>query len=324
MNTSNTESEDYKLRVDLVSGAYRFSHEAMATIFEVLIIHSDRVYAEQAASAAFDEVDKLESELSRFIENSDVSQINNLGGNQTLRVSPATFECLEICGRLHAETEGAFDVTVGALYDCLVDSEKKVREVSASELESVRKQTGMELVKLDEDAYTVEVSGEGVQIDFGGFGKGYAVDKMAELLVDWGIERALIHGGFSSVLALCGSAGINGWPVTLSNPLNRRENLEVIHLSNQALSSSGLEKGQHIIDPRKGEVVGGKIGTWVFGKEAGTCDGLSTAFMVMSKDEIERYCRSRPETAAMVMFGGGIENKEVEVLRFGDWEGEKG
>jgi thiamine biosynthesis lipoprotein len=324
MNTSNTESEDYKLRVDSVSGVYRFSHEAMATIFEVLIIHPDVVYAEQAANAAFDEVDKLESELSRFIENSDVSQINNLGANQALRVSPATFECLEICGRLHSETEGAFDVTVGALYDCLVDSGKKAREVSASELETVRKRTGMELVKLDEDAYTVKVSGEGVQIDFGGFGKGYAVDKMTELLVDWGIERALIHGGFSSVLALEGPTGMTGWPVTLSNPLNRRENLEVIHLSNQALSSSGLEKGQHIIDPRKGEVVGGKIGTWVCGGEAGTCDGLSTAFMVMSKDEIERYCQNHPETAVMVMFREGIENKGAEVLRFGDWEGEKG
>ena len=323
MNTSNTESEDYKLRVDSVSGAYRFSREAMATIFEVLIIHPDAVYAEQAASAAFDEADKLESELSRFIENSDVSQINNLGANQPLQISPATFECLEICSRLHAETRGAFDVTVGALYDCLVDSGKKVRDVSASELESTRKRTGMELVKLDEDAYTVEVSEEGVQIDFGGFGKGYAVDKMAELLVDWGIERALIHGGFSSVLALSGPEGMKGWPVTLSNPLNRRENLEEIYLSNRALSSSGLEKGRHIIDPRKGEVVGGKIGTWVLGKEAGTCDGLSTAFMVMSKDEIERYCQNHPEKAAMVMFGEGIENKEAEVLRLGNWGQEK-
>ena len=324
MNTSNTESEDYKLRVDSVSGAYRFSHEAMATIFEVLIIHPDGVYAEQAANAAFDEADKLELELSRFIENSDVSQINNLRANQALRVGSVTFECLEICSRLHAETEGAFDVTVGALYDCLVDSEKKVREVSVSELEAARKRTGMELVKLDKDAYTVEVSGEGVQIDFGGFGKGYALDKIAELLVDWGIETALIHGGFSSVLALCGPAGVKGWPVTLSNPLNRKENLEVIHLSNQALSSSGLEKGQHIIDPRKGEVMGGKIGTWVCGGEAGTCDGLSTAFMVMSKDEIEKYCQSHPETAAMVMFGEGIGDGGAEVLRFGNWEGEKG
>jgi thiamine biosynthesis lipoprotein len=324
MNTSNTESEDYKLRVDSVSGAYRFSHEAMATIFEVLIIHPDRVYSEQAANAAFDEVDKLESELSRFIENSDVSQINNLGANQPLQVGPAVFECLEICSRLHAETEGAFDVTVGSLYDCLVDSEKKVREVSASELEAARKRTGMELVNLDEDAYTVEISEEGMQIDLGGFGKGYAVDKMAELLVDWDIERALIHGGFSSVLALEGPTGMTGWPVTLSNPLNRRENLEVIHLSNRALSSSGLEKGQHIIDSRKGKIVDGKIGAWVFGREAGTCDGLSTAFMVMSKDEIERYCQRDPETAAIVMFGQGIGNGGAEVLRFGNWEGEKG
>ena len=63
---------------DSICKAHRFSHQAMATTFEVFIVHGDARYAEQAAWAAFDELDRLEAELSRFIENSDISRINNL------------------------------------------------------------------------------------------------------------------------------------------------------------------------------------------------------------------------------------------------------
>ena len=76
--------------------ALRFSHAAMATVFEVFCVHDDAAYARQAAQAAFDLLDRLELELSRFIANSDVSRINALAAGQTTRVSPETMECLEI------------------------------------------------------------------------------------------------------------------------------------------------------------------------------------------------------------------------------------
>ena len=65
-----------------IPGMKRFSHEAMATIFELILIHEDEHYVGQAAVAAFEEVDRLEGELSRYIENSDISRINNLPANQ--------------------------------------------------------------------------------------------------------------------------------------------------------------------------------------------------------------------------------------------------
>ena len=101
---------------DSISGIHRFYHEAMATTFEVTILSEDSRYAQQAARAAFDELDRLEAELSRFIENSDISRINNLAANQPLRIGLATFECLQLSVEIYNDTNGAFDITFGSRY----------------------------------------------------------------------------------------------------------------------------------------------------------------------------------------------------------------
>ncbi len=80
----------------------RFSHEAMATLFEVHIVHADARYAAQAAQAAFDLVDRLENELSRFRTNSDITRINHLSAGERTRVSPSTLECLAIARAMYS------------------------------------------------------------------------------------------------------------------------------------------------------------------------------------------------------------------------------
>ena len=91
----------------------RFSHEAMATVFEVYAVHPDARYAAQAAQAAFDLVDRLERELSRFLPNSDITRINHLAAGESTRVSPSTLECLVIARHMFDLTGGAFDVSIG-------------------------------------------------------------------------------------------------------------------------------------------------------------------------------------------------------------------
>ena len=310
---------------DSISGAHRFSHNAMATFFEIFIVHGDGRYAGQAANAAFGELDRLEAELSRFIENSDISRINGLSAGQPLVVSLETFECLQLCARMYAETGGAFDVTVGGLWACwLCEDKKRLRNPTEEELKEVLRHTGMKLVKLDEDRHTVELLSDSVKIDLGGVGKGYAVGKMANVLNDWDIDTALISGGSSSVLALKGPDDAKGWPVTLGNPLNRKETLGRFYLENRALSGSGLRKGEHIIDPRSGRPVKKKAGAWACTTEVGKSDALSTAFMVMGPEEVEQYCSKHPDVLGMLVIE--VEDKdsrEGKIMRFGRWEEEQ-
>jgi len=174
-----------------VPGAHRFSHAAMATLFEIHCVHADATYAGQAAQEAFDLVDRLEQEQSRFVANSDVSRINHLSAGQVARVSPSTMACLEIARRMYDVTAGAFDVSIGSGL------------------------AGLELVP---DELVVRAHESEVRLDLGGIGKGYAVDRVAELLEEWGVDQALLHGGFSSVLALKAPPGLDGWPLTLSSP----------------------------------------------------------------------------------------------------------
>jgi len=289
---------------------HHFSHQAMAATFEIFIQHDDARYAQQAARAAFDELDRLEAELSRFIENSDISRINRLAAGQPLRIGLDAFECLKTSQKICAETGGAFDVTFGTAE---IENRKSKIENSAAG-------SCVRFIKLNEADYTVEPVSP-MQIDLGGIGKGYAVDQMAELLRDWSIDTALIHGGFSSVLALKAPRGTKGWPVTLSNPRDRKQTLAYLYLQARAVSGSGLQKGQHIIDPRTGKPVESKRAAWACAADAATADALSTAFMVMTPEQIKQYCSQHPQVQAMIILkdkGKGIQRDKT--LHFGPWD----
>jgi thiamine biosynthesis lipoprotein len=259
--------------------AHRFSHEAMATVFEVRCAHDDARYAAQAARSAFDLVDRLEQELSRFVENSDISRVNHLAAGGSTRVSPTTMECLEIAWHVHGLTGGAFDPSIGS---------------------------GLERLELDPEAFTVHARSDGARLDLGGVGKGYAVDRVAELLEEWEIPAALVHAGFSSVLALEPPPGQDGWPLTLSTPGDGAV-LARVSARRRAFSASGVRKGEHIADPRTGLPAHGRSAAWVAvpreGGEsaAAVADALSTAFMIQAAEEVEELCRRCPGLEAWLV-----------------------
>ena len=292
----------------------RFSHEAMNTVFEVYAAHADERYAAQAAQAAFDLVDRLERELSRFRPNSDISRINHLATGESSRVGASALECLLIARHLYEVTGGAFDISIG---------------------------TGLPSLELDTDACLVRSTKDGVRVDLGGIGKGYAVDLVAELLEEWGIERALVHGGFSSILALDAPAGHDGWPLTLSDPGEPSRVLSRLSMRQTALSASGVRKGDHIVDPRTGVPVRGRLAAWVSlprpdrpeadastkgpapsGFEgprlapAAVADALTTAFMVLSVEEISALCERSPGLEAWILPDGELPGA-ADLLYFG-------
>lgn len=296
MTKSSKEIPMIRFQGKIPHNAYRFSHNSMATVFEVFILHDDAGYAEQAACEAFREIDRLEQELSRFIENSDISRINALSKNQSTQIGLETFECLKQCAQLTNQTDGAFDITFG-------------------------KNTGMHMLQLDETNFSAKLLADSIRIDLGGFGKGYATDQLARLFREWDIESALIHGGKSSVLALAEPSGEKGWPVTLSDPAQSGQILSHVYLKHRAMSASGLEKGHHIINPRTGKSIKDRIAAWASTSGAATSDALSTAFMVMTPEKIEEYCQRNPDTQGLVILKNRATGEKWNpVLKFGNWD----
>lgn len=240
-------------------GARRFAHQAMHTEFEIFCVHEDGEYARQAAWAAFDLLDKLENELSRFIPNSDIARINRLEAGESARVSRWTLECLALARDAYAETGGAFDISLG---------------------------TGLPRLELSPRNSSVRAGADGIRLDLGGIGKGYAIDRMGEALDEWDIRQALIHGGHSSVLALEAPPGLAGWPLTLGE--------RMLAARRRAFSASGVRvQGEHVVDPRTGRPAGGRIAAWVSLELDGSpspgaaAEAYSTAFLILPAAEIE-------------------------------------
>ena len=267
---------------------HRFSHQAMATTFEIFCLHSDAIYARQAAWAAFDLVNRIEQDLSRFIENSDIARVNSLQLGESVRVSRSTMECLMLSRLGYAETCGAFDISLGS---------------------------GLEELELAPDRLRVCAGANGIRLDLGGIGKGYALDRVAELLADWEVSEALIHGGFSSVVALEAPAGTNGWPLTLSVPSDDcADPIAVVQARRMALSASGLRKGAHIRNTTANPECDVRTAAWAaasverlaaFCKEAQRLSGadrpmsnspaaaaevFSTAFMILGSRQVKDCC----------------------------------
>jgi thiamine biosynthesis lipoprotein ApbE len=113
---------------------------------------------------------------------------------------------------------------------------------------------------------------------------------------------------------------MKGWPVTLTDSANRSRILAQLHLHDRALSGSGLLKGPHIIDPRGGTLrpVEDKAAAWSCGTTAAETDALSTAFMVMNAQEVEKYCLEHPDISAMVILKAQREQKQ-QIFRCGRW-----
>jgi thiamine biosynthesis lipoprotein len=264
----------------------------MATIYEVYALHPDGRYAGQAAQAAFDLVDRLERELSRFRPNSDITRINHLDAGEHTRVSPSTLECLVIARHMFDVTDGAFDISIG---------------------------TGLPSLELYADDLVVRATTSGVQIDLGGIGKGYAVDLLAELLEEWGLGSVLVHGGFSSMLALEPPDGFDGWPLTLSDPVMPSRVLARLSVRQTALAASGIRKRDHIVDPLTGEPVRGRLGAWVTVPRpdpraagdgprlaaAAVADALTTAFMLLDDEGIRTICAASPGVRAWILDASG-------------------
>lgn len=277
---------------------HHFSHQAMATIFEIIIVLNDKDYAEQAASAVFIEIDRLEDELSRFHPNSDIAKINTLAIGEELRLSQDSFDALKAANHIYNITNGIFDITAGNIIDSW---KNKVDSGTNDENGISSNNIGMDKIIIDEVNHSLNILSDDLLIDLGGFGKGYAIDVACELLEEWEIENALIHSGGSTVKGIGNLDGFEGWPISISNPSNPSQTIAEILLKNNSLSGSGVQKGAHIINPKTNLPVDNCSGAWAIAESAATSDAMSTTFMIMSTNEISEFCNNNEFVSGLVV-----------------------
>ena len=245
---------------------------------------------------ALDEIERLDETLSRFRPTSEVSFVNAEAARGPVIAGPDLFEILRFAKQVWRDTDGAFDVALGPLVDLWREAERTGNPPHAQAIGEALKKVGMGHVLLDEETHAVRFDIDGVRIDLGAIGKGYAVRKAASILVDYGIESALVSGGGSTIQAI-GS----GWNVGIRHPSKLNERVTEIELNNMAMSTSGgpaqrdrdvEERFEHIIDPATGMPAQSTAASVsVITDDAMLSDALATAFYLRGREFAEGYCR---------------------------------
>ncbi len=252
-----------------------FHHEAMATDFSITLAAPQHPtdYARQAAGACWRELDRLESELSRFVESSDIARANRLARGETIRIADSTLECLLVAAEVCVATQNAFDPAY------------------ASERDS----PGTPPFTLDPSSHTLTSHAARLHLDLGAIGKGYGLDRLAATLRDWEISSACLQSGGSTALLLDPPPNEPGWIVGIGEG----DTYRTLNLANTSLSGSGIAvKGSHLIDPARRAIAARTTRVWALAPTAALSDALSTAFFIMSDEEISAFCRAQPEIGA--------------------------
>jgi thiamine biosynthesis lipoprotein len=303
----------------------------MATTFEVLVPYGTPG-ALDAAEAALNEVDRLEGQLTVYRETSEVSRLNRLAAVTAVPVEEGLYQLLALAQRFTRETDGAYDISTGALIKAWGFYRRCHRVPSADERGEVLTRVGMSHVVLESEGRTVRYLRPGLEINLGSIGKGYALDRAAGLLrQDWNLTAALLHGGHSSVYAIGTAPGDErGWAVGIRHPWDTERRIAVVRLRDRALGTSAVtfqhlehegRKLGHLLDPRTGWPAEAMASASALAPTAAEADALATAFFVLGVDGARAYCAKHRAVGAVLLPEGnaapvviGLSDNDIDLV----------
>ncbi|HEY2411056.1 MAG TPA: FAD:protein FMN transferase [Pirellulaceae bacterium] len=317
------------------------SREAMACLFEVVFDATNRD-ATEAAVTALELVAALEGQLTIYRDTSEIADINRRAFDQPVAVESGLFALLQRAIKLSEETNGAFDITAGRLSKTWGFFRRQGQMPAETDVAEALATVGSQYLELDDATKTVRFQKTGLELNLGAIGKGYALDRAADLLIASGLSDFLIHGGNSSVLARGTRMKDEGgrmsnevkirdsafslqpsafaWSIALRHPLKPDIRLAEFFLHDQALGTSGSgtqffhhqgKRYGHIIDPRSGWPAEKVLSATVIAPNAEQADALSTAFYVAGLELAQNYCQQHPEISALVTTQSGPAGIEL-------------
>ena len=290
------------------------SIEAMNTRFEIALWGKDESYLRSVAEEALDEIKRLERQLSFYRSDSDITDINAHAWLDPMPVDPRLFNLLTRAKHLWQETDGAFDITVAPLMKAWGLAGGTGKVPTDEEIEAALQVTGMNLVELSEEDFTVHFLRQGLLIELGAIGKGYAIEQAAEIIRDAQVPGGLIHGGTSTVQAIGSQPDGAPWNVAIQHPIEQEGKLAVVPLMDKALSVSavhgkffteGDQRFGHVIDPRSGRPAQKALLAAVVCPSATDSDALSTALLTRGEEYLEILCNRDHATNALIATPNG-------------------
>jgi len=290
------------------------SRVAMACTCVVRACGVDAAALRAAVGESLDEVERVDRLMSHYRPSSPLSRLNRDAARGPVAVDPELFDFLATCLRWSRESDGAFDITVGPLMKAWGFFEGEGRVPDETTFSEARAAVGYAHVVLDERARTVRFDRPGVELDLGGIGKGYAVDRVVALLRRRGVASALVNLGGSSVYGLGVPPGRKAWSVAIQDPTDPGKAALTVDLRDRALSVAGgttrfFERDgirySHIMDPRTGRPVQGVLSVAVLTGTATDGDALDDVLFVLGPESGRVQVTRVPGTEALVFLPKG-------------------
>jgi len=292
------------------------------TFLEVTSPHSE------AAAICHEEFKRLDKILNAYDPESEISRLNR-SYNAPVKVSKDLIEILELSKTVHQLSQGAFDVSYGALYNFWKEiiarggienrRERSRPFPTQEEIDDIKELGGMNYIVIDSEKGTVTIKKEGLKIDLGAIAKGFMVDKAVLKLKEKGISSVLIN--FGGDLYCLGMNRGKFWKIGIKDPQNIQAVIESQILVDEAIATSGnyeqfLDyKGRrlsHLIDPRSGYPVESKvISISVITKNCTSADSLATAFLVLGLEGTRDFLNKNPSTMRIFVVTGDEKGKQV-------------
>jgi FAD:protein FMN transferase len=303
-----------------MSRIYHNKFLAMNTRFHVIFPEMDDENGDRFFAAIKQEVNRIENKLSRFIPDSDVAKLNKKAAAEAVKADDEFFEIMNACRVCWEITEGGFDPTLRPLMEFW--KSRTGEEETEEELANIQAATGMEKVQMDPVSKTIQFETDDLEIDLGGFGKGYALEKVKHLLNDASVKNAFISFGESSILALGQHPAGGDWKIGMNDYLNPGQSLHRFYVSGGSVSTSSnffvsdngrLKNHRHVIDPRIGQPVERCCSVSVSAESPVLAEMLSTAFLV-SPDEVIYEVMSQYENLEVIKVD--YESGRGEVTEF--------
>lgn len=270
---------------------YRYSDTAMTTPINLEFWTESQAKADRTAEAVLAVFHRVDRTMSRYRDDSELSQVNRRAAEEPVPVSPDLFNVLEKARQVSELSNGAFDISfgsVGFLYDYRASQQPSDDDI-ASELGHINYRD----ILLDDQQQSVRFRQPGLKLDLGGIAKGYAVDLGIAQLKRAGIRHAQLSAGGD--MRLLGDRRGRPWVVGVRDPRAKDRNAVVLPLADTAVSTSGDyeryfvndagERVHHILVPATGKPVRGVQSVTILGADALTTDGLSTAVFVLGPEQ---------------------------------------
>jgi FAD:protein FMN transferase len=295
----------------------RFEFTAMASPCELLLEGRDEALLQRAAAAAVAEVRRIESKFSRYLPHSVVSRINAAAGGAAVDVDAETASLLDFAASLWESSGGLFDATSGVLRRAWDFSAARLPE--AGRIESLLPLVGWDLVEWN--GAKIRLPQAGMQLDFGGFGKEYAADRAAGVLMEHGAMHALVNlGGDIHVLGPHGAPGLAGqpWNIDIERPRPGASGpLATLAIERGGIATSGdyerffEVQGRrycHILDPRTGWPVDGWQSITAVAANTTAAGALSTIAMLKGSEAVRWLTTERAAYLAVRADGELLRN----------------